>query len=114
MIQEFEKRYKGEFIDYMKKVNTTNLYTKYKALPEEAKNNPELIEALRHYDYTVNVTWVMCHYRTAEKYLESGKKTAEATGGSEWKKYMHPKYQRRIFFPEVWSEDELQNWGENI
>ena len=114
LIQEFEKRYKGEFIDYMKKVNTTNLYTKYKALPEEAKNNPELIEALRHYDYTVNVTWVMCHYRTAEKYLESGKKTAEATGGSEWKKYMHPKYQRRIFFPEVWSEDELQNWGENI
>ena len=111
LIQEFEKRYKGEFIDYMKKVNTTNLYTKYKALPEEAKNNPELIEALRHYDYTVNVTWVMCHYRTAEKYLESGKKTAEATGGSEWKKYMHPKYQRRIFFPELWSEEELKNWG---
>jgi tryptophan 2,3-dioxygenase len=24
---------------------------------------------------------------------------------------MHPKYQRRIFFPELWSEDELANWG---
>lgn len=114
LIQEFEKKYKKEFIDYMQKVNTTNLYTKYKSLPEEAKSNPELIAALRHYDYTVNVTWVMAHYKTAEKYLESGEKKAEATGGSEWKKYMHPKYQRRIFFPEVWTEDELKNWGENV
>lgn len=114
LIQEFEKKYKKEFIDYMQKVNTTNLYTKYKSLPEEAKSNPELIAALRHYDYTVNVTWVMAHYKTAEKYLESGEKKAEATGGSEWKKYMHPKYQRRIFFPEVWTEDELKNWGENL
>lgn len=114
LIKEFEKRYKGEFIDYMQKVNTTNLYTKFKSLPESTRKNPALIEALRHYDYTVNVKWVMCHYNTAEKYLESGKKKAEATGGSEWKKYMHPRYQRRIFFPEVWSEEELATWGENI
>jgi len=32
---------------------------------------------------------------------------AEATG----KNYMHPKYQRRIFFPELWTEEELKNWG---
>jgi tryptophan 2,3-dioxygenase len=25
---------------------------------------------------------------------------------------MLPKYQRRIFFPELWSEEELKNWGE--
>jgi tryptophan 2,3-dioxygenase len=24
---------------------------------------------------------------------------------------MHPKYQKRIFFPELWSAEELQNWG---
>jgi tryptophan 2,3-dioxygenase len=24
---------------------------------------------------------------------------------------MHPKYQRRIFFPELWSKEELDNWG---
>jgi tryptophan 2,3-dioxygenase len=27
---------------------------------------------------------------------------------------MHPKYQRRIFFPELWSEEELKNWGEGV
>jgi tryptophan 2,3-dioxygenase len=25
---------------------------------------------------------------------------------------MLPKYQKRIFFPELWSEEELKNWGE--
>ena len=40
----------------------------------------------------------MEHYNTASHYLESGKKKEEATGGSDWKKYMHPKYQRRVFF----------------
>jgi len=27
---------------------------------------------------------------------------------------MHPKYQRRIFFPELWSKEELENWGNNV
>jgi tryptophan 2,3-dioxygenase len=25
---------------------------------------------------------------------------------------MHPKYQRRIFFPELWTSQELKDWGE--
>ena len=66
---------------------------------------------MRHYDYTVNVKWVMAHYNAASKYLDAGKKTLEATGGSDWKKYMHPKYQRRIFFPKLWSKQELEEWG---
>jgi len=24
---------------------------------------------------------------------------------------MHPRYQKRIFFPGLWSEEELTNWG---
>jgi tryptophan 2,3-dioxygenase len=66
---------------------------------------------MRHYDYTVNVTWVMGHLNAAKKYIESGQGSGEATGGSDWKKYMPPKYQRRIFFPELWSESELAAWG---
>jgi len=26
---------------------------------------------------------------------------------------IHPKYQKRIFFPELWSQDEIDNWGIN-
>jgi tryptophan 2,3-dioxygenase len=24
---------------------------------------------------------------------------------------MHPRYQKRIFFPNLWNKDELENWG---
>ena len=112
LLEEFERKYKGIFLKQMEEYNTINIWQKFKSLPDLEQQNPELIQAMRHYDHTVNITWVMQHLEVAQKYLESGKKTAEATGGSEWKKYMHPKYQRRIFFPELWSEDELQHWGE--
>ncbi len=110
LITLFEQRYKDEFIRFMEKYNTLNLYSRYLELPTDAQTK-ELKDALRHYDYTVNVKWVMAHYHAAQKYLEADGKTAEATGGSDWKKYMHPKYQRRIFFPAVWTEQELANWG---
>ena len=110
MLVLFEERYKAEFLIKMEKYNTTNMWTKFKQLPEEVKKDSELVNAMRHYDYTVNVKWVMAHYHAAGKYLG----VSEATGGSDWRKYMHPKYQRRIFFPELWSKEELENWGTNV
>lgn len=111
MLSEFEKKYKSELIDFMKERNLSNLYAKFNSLPAEIKSAPELIKAMRHYDYTVNVEWVMAHLNAASKYLDSGDETMDATGGSDWKKYMHPSYQRRIFFPELWTAEELENWG---
>ncbi|MBL7809575.1 MAG: hypothetical protein JNN28_17275 [Saprospiraceae bacterium] len=112
LIQLFEKRYKAEFIRIMEEYNQKNLWARFRQLPDEDRANPELVQAMRHYDYTVNISWVMAHYHAAEKYLESKGQPAAATGGSDWKKYMLPKYQRRIFFPELWSEEELEKWGE--
>lgn len=112
LILEFERKYKEEFLRYMEEYNTINIWQKFKQLPELEQKNPSLIEAMRQYDHTVNVTWVMGHLNAAKKYIESGQGSGEATGGSDWKKYLHPKYQRRIFFPELWSEEELKNWGE--
>ena len=111
-LQEFEKKYKKEFLSTMEEYNTINLWRKFRELPETDQQNPELIAAMRHYDHTVNITWVMGHYNTAKKYIDNGKGDGQATGGSDWKKYMHPKYQKRIFFPELWSSHELEIWGE--
>lgn len=107
----FEDKYKKELIVWMQEYNTVNLWTKFKELPESYRNDKNLINAMRHYDHTVNIDWVMHHYNAAAKYLDSGAVNVEATGGSDWHKYMHPKYQRRIFFPELWSDEELENWG---
>jgi tryptophan 2,3-dioxygenase len=112
LILEFERKYKAQFLRSMEEYNTINLWQKFKQLPESDQKNPELVKAMRHYDHTVNITWVMGHLNAARKYIDSSEKSnGEATGGSDWKKYMHPKYQRRIFFPELWSEEELKNWG---
>ena len=108
LLLEFERKYKAEFLRHMEEYNTINIWQKFKQLPSEDQKNPQLIEAMRHFDKTVNITWVMGHLDAAKKYIGGG----EATGGSDWQKYMHPKYQRRIFFPELWSENELATWGE--
>ena len=117
LLSAFEEKYKNEFIAFTKEYNTINLYAKFKELPKEVQQDKKLIKAMRHYDYTVNITWVMAHYNAANHYISgdnSSGKEIEATGGSDWKKYMHPKYQKRIFFPDLWSEKELNDWGTNL
>ena len=110
LLRNFDEKYKEMFLTKMEEYNTTNLWTRFKQLPDDVKKDSELIKAMRHYDYTINITWVMAHYNAASKYIGEG----AATGGSDWRKYMLPKYQRRIFFPELWSKEELDNWGENV
>jgi len=109
LLTQFEEKYKVEFIRTMEEYNTINLWSKFKSLPKKDQGSIDLINAMRHYDYTVNVTWVMAHYKAAKKYIGGGGE--EATGGSDWRKYMHPKYQKRIFFPDLWSKEEFENWG---
>ncbi|GAA4280504.1 tryptophan 2,3-dioxygenase family protein [Gaetbulibacter aestuarii] len=113
-LKTFEARYKEEFIRFTKFYYKHNLWCKFKSLPEADQKNKDLVEAMRHYDYTVNIKWVMAHYTTANHYLNIGGHAAEATGGSEWVKYMHPKYQKRIFFPDLWTEEELAHWGHDV
>ena len=117
LLSAFEEKYKNEFIAFTKEYNTINLYAKFKELPKKVQQDKKLIKAMRHYDHTVNITWVMAHYNAANHYISGDKssgKEIEATGGSDWKKYMHPKYQKRIFFPDLWSEKELNDWGTNL
>lgn len=116
LLTAFEEKYKVEFVAFTQEYNTINLYSKFKLLPEEIQQDPDLIKAMRHYDYTVNITWVMAHYDAANYYLTGGNpdKKVEATGGSDWTKYMHPKYQKRIFFPSLWSKSEIDQWGMNL
>ncbi len=111
LLQLFEERYMDDFIVFMQTYNTRNLWSKFKALPRVARRSLDLVNAMRHYDHTVNVRWVMAHYNTAAEYLSSGDTEVAATGGSDWKRYMHPHYQKRIFFPDLWTEAELTNWG---
>jgi tryptophan 2,3-dioxygenase len=42
---------------------------------------------------------------------EISRNVLKATGGTNWQKYLPPKFQKRMFFPELWSEKEIEEWG---
>ncbi|CAI8194584.1 MAG: Tryptophan 2,3-dioxygenase [Flavobacteriaceae bacterium] len=116
LLSSFEKKYHKEFVEFTQEYNTINLYAKFKGLTEKVRQDPHLVKAMRHFDYTVNITWVMAHYNAAKYYIGStdNDDQLQATGGSDWTKYMLPKYQKRVFFPEVWTAQELADWGQNV
>lgn len=108
---QFEKKYADEFIALGNDMRDKNLWAKYKSLSENDQHNPELISALRHLDINVNVNWPLVHYKSAVRYLQSGDDDIPATGGTNWQKYLPPRFQKRIFYPALWSDEEKNEWG---
>jgi tryptophan 2,3-dioxygenase len=110
-LKQFEYRYTPRFMRIATEVKTSTIYQRYLALPQEVKQNKNLIEALKHLDLNANVNWPLMHMGSAYRYLRREKKTIEATGGTNWREYLPPSFQKVIFFPEIWSENEKDEWG---
>ena len=111
-LKVFEEKYRNQFIKLAEEHRHTNLYRKYREIVALAPENlDEIKEAMRHYDALVNVNWPLSHLKSAVKYLERKPETIAATGGTNWQKYLPPRMQQRIFYPELWQEDELKQWG---
>jgi len=51
------------------------------------------------------------HYKSAVRYLQQKEGDVPATGGTNWQKYLPPRFQKRIFYPELWTEQEKEEWG---
>ena len=105
---QFEDRYLEKLMTVAKKNLGKTIEDKILRIQDPSEN---LIDKLREFDKLYNVEWPMVHLRTAEHYLNSKGESKAATGGSEWRKYLHPKYQQRKFFPTLWTESEKKNWG---
>lgn len=110
-LTQFEDRYKVEFIRLGKNCVDKNLWQVYLKLSEENQKDQSVIEALRQHDINVNINWPLAHYKSAVRYLAKDATDIAATGGTNWQKYLPPRFQKRIFFPELWSNDEKDNWG---
>lgn len=108
-LRQFEGKYQEQLIRFAKKMTGQTIEDKVLAMNAISD---ELVQALKDFDYQYNVAWPLVHLNTAQHYLDSKGETTAATGGSEWKKYLHPKYQQRKFFPALWSEKELAEWGQ--
>ena len=110
-LKQFEYRYTPRFIRIAKQLKNNTIYHKYLNLPEESKHNKELIEALKVMDINANVNWPLMHLGSAHRYLNVENTSIEATGGTNWKEYLPPSFQKVVFFPNLYSKQELNNWG---
>jgi len=104
----FVEKYEKDFKRLAVEVKGKTLEERVAQMPNPS---PELKEKLKQFDHFYNVAWPIVHLDTAQHFLDSKGETKAATGGSEWKKYLHPKYQQRKFFPDLWTEEEKENWG---
>jgi tryptophan 2,3-dioxygenase len=110
-LKQFEYRYTPRLIRITNDVKGITVYEKYQNLSEEAKNNKTLIDALKALDINANVNWPLMHMGSAYRYLDRENDAVDATGGTNWKEYLPPSFQKVIFFPEIYSKEELNNWG---
>jgi len=108
---QFEERYRDAFISLGEKCRTKNLWQSFLRLSEEDQNRNDIREALRTNDINVNVNWPLAHYKSAVRYLARDTADVAATGGTNWQKYLPPRFQKRIFYPELWTAEEVENWG---
>ena len=109
-LRAFEDKYLNDFIELAEEMKGNTLAEKFLKIdnPSNALKN-----GLRDMDYLYNVKWPMIHLNTAQHYLNKKGEEKAATGGSNWQKYLHPKYQQRKFFPFLWTEKEILNWAES-
>ncbi|MDN5285077.1 MAG: tryptophan 2,3-dioxygenase [Mucilaginibacter sp.] len=110
-LKQFEKKYSKIFIELAK----ANVNHNFNALAQQFKTagqlTPELQKELKQLDVNVNVNWPLSHYKSAVRYLNREPEEIKATGGTNWQKYLPPRFQKRIFYPSLWTAEEVDNWG---
>jgi tryptophan 2,3-dioxygenase len=110
---QFENKYMNDFLNLAKEFKDKNIWRKYLTLSEKDQDREDIKQALRMLDVQVNVNWPLVHYKSAVRYLSEDGKDVAATGGTNWQKYLPPRFQKRIFFPELWTEKEKEEWGKS-
>lgn len=107
-LQQFEEKYIKLFRETGMKYRNKNLWKLYET---HFKGSANAIARMREFDQLANVLWPLAHLKSAGHYLHRDPEDIKATGGTNWQKYLPPRYQKIIFFPELWSAEEKAEWG---
>ena len=110
-LRQFEKKYSEVLVGMAYKFENKNLWKLYLKLQQEGAATEVIKEQLRSLDLNVNVNWPLQHYRTSVAYLAARPHDVASTGGTNWQKYLPPRFQKRIFYPELWTAEEKDEWG---
>ncbi|GAB3666071.1 tryptophan 2,3-dioxygenase family protein [Echinicola sediminis] len=107
-LKTFEQKYGKQLKELILAYRKKNLWKVYQSCPDI---DDELTQLMRTYDLKANVFWPLAHYKSAVRYLHKAPADIAATGGTNWQKFLPPRFQKVIFFPELWSEEEIDEWG---
>jgi tryptophan 2,3-dioxygenase len=110
-LKQFINKYAAQFLQLIKDRQQSNFSALYHKLDHEGHDVTALAEELRKLDLFVNVEWPLSHYKSAVRYLERDPVDIAATGGTNWQKYLPPRFQKRIFYPFLWTEEQMEEWG---
>jgi tryptophan 2,3-dioxygenase len=110
-LEQFEEKYTKDLIKMAYEFKSKNLWSIFKKLPFDAQENKEIVNALKRFDTYVNINWPLAHYKYAVSYLFKSNGPVAATGGTNWQKYLPPRFQKQIFFPSLWTVEEINEWG---
>lgn len=112
-LQQFIAKYAGQLLQLAQNNISTNFSALYKTLKESGEDMSVVEEELRKLDLFVNVEWPLSHYKSAVRYLERDPVDIAATGGTNWQKYLPPRFQKRIFYPYLWTTEQVEQWGKS-
>lgn len=112
-LKQFIAKYADQFLQLIKEREQTNFAALYQRLLDEGQDVSLLAEELKKLDLFVNVEWPLSHYKSAVRYLERDPIDIAATGGTNWQKYLPPRFQKRIFYPFLWTETQVEEWGKS-
>ena len=107
-LKQFEIKYSKEFQELAEKVKGSNLLRQYL---NHFQESDEVITELKKLDLKANVDWPLQHLKSATRYLQRDPNVIKASGGTNWQKYLPPRSQRIIFYPELWTSAEIEEWG---
>lgn len=107
-LKNFEIKYGKKLKEIIELYRRKNLWQKY---IDCADKTDGLKEAMKQFDLKANVFWPLAHYKSAVRYLQKDPVDIAATGGTNWQKYLPPRFQKVIFYPELWTEKEKEEWG---
>lgn len=110
-LKQFINKYAARFLQLIKDRKESNFSALYHKLASQGQDVTALAAELRKLDLYVNVEWPLSHYKSAVRYLERDPVDIAATGGTNWQKYLPPRFQKRIFYPFLWTEEQMEEWG---
>ncbi len=110
-LNQFDEKYAEELKILAQKYRNNNIWQVFQKYHSSNEHSEEAVKALRELDSVANLFWPLAHFKSAVRYLHKDPNVISATGGTNWQKFLPPKFQKIIYFPDLWSQQERDDWG---